>query len=231
MKCEFTEFAMKIQSIADSTRYTLMSTQELRNAFLVGQLFETDVVHLVLTDLDRAVVGSAVPTNEPLKLAAPEALRCEFFCQRRELGILNVGGGSGTVVVDDGSYAMGSLDCLYVGLGARDIRFASDNARDPAQFYLLSYPAHRSYPTTLAKQVDANPIDLGDVSLANSRTIYQYIHEAGVQSCQLVMGYTELKPGAVWNTMPCHTHARRSEVYLYFNWLQPPDRVRWRSLG
>ncbi len=210
---------MEIQNVADSTRSVSMSTQELRDAFLVERLFEAGAVCLTLTDLDRAVVGSAVPTDGPLGLPGAEALRCEFFCQRRELGILNIGG-SGTVVVDDDSYAVGPLDCLYVGLGARDVRFASDTDGDPAQFYLLSCPAHRSYPTTLAKQADANPIDLGDASLANCRTIYQYIHEGGVPSCQLVMGYTELKPGSVWNTMPCHTHARRSEIYLYFN-LQP----------
>jgi 4-deoxy-L-threo-5-hexosulose-uronate ketol-isomerase len=195
-----------------------MSTAELRGAFLVERLFEPGAVNLTLTDLDRAVVGAAVPTTAPLELPTIDKLRCEFLCQRRELGILNIGA-SGTVDVDGDAHALAPLDCLYVGLGSRNIRFASDHGQDPAQFYLLSYPAHHAYPTTLIRLADANPIEVGDAALANCRTIHQYIHEGGARSCQLVMGYTQLKPGSVWNTMPCHTHQRRSEIYLYFNLL------------
>ncbi len=210
---------MNIRNVSDVFRYKTLSTEELRAHYLVEHLFQPGEIKLTLTDVDRAVVGAAVPVDKPLGLPAPDELRCEFFCERRELGVLNIGA-RGSVVVDDESYAMASLDCLYVGLGAKNVRFASDDAENPAQFYLLSYPAHHAYPTTLAKKADAKPIELGDASLANCRTIYQYIHPNGVRSCQLVMGYTELKPGSVWNTMPCHTHARRSEIYLYFD-LQP----------
>jgi 4-deoxy-L-threo-5-hexosulose-uronate ketol-isomerase len=160
---------MNIQHVADSIRYLSMSTQELRDAFLVERLFEPRTVSLTLTDLDRAVIGAAVPVGQPLELPAPEAMRCDFFCQHRELGVLNIGA-SGSVVVDGDSYTMASLDCRYVGLGAKSVRFASDSAEDPAQFSLLSCPAHHVYPPTLANQAAANPLALGAASLATCRT-------------------------------------------------------------
>ncbi|ADE53840.1 5-dehydro-4-deoxy-D-glucuronate isomerase [Coraliomargarita akajimensis] len=196
--------------------YKSMNTAQLRDAFLIDQLFKEDEVHLQYCETDRTIVGSAVPTSTELALEAGSALAAEYFCERRELGILNLGA-SGTVQVDGETYTLDTLDCLYVGRGSRDIRFISASADQPAQFYLASYPAHTSYPTTLTKRSAANPIQLGDTHNANKRTIYQYIHEGGVQSCQLVMGITALEDGSVWNTMPAHTHERRTEVYLYFN--------------
>jgi len=158
-----------------------------------------------------------------LKLTADAELRAAFFCERRELGILNLGG-AGTVTVDGRNYEVGKLDCLYVGRGSREIVFSSREPASPAAFYLLSYPAHAVFPTTLARQADAAAVELGTAADANRRTIYKYIHPGGIKSCQLVMGFTRLAEGAVWNTMPPHTHTRRSEIYIYFD-LGPDRRV------
>jgi 4-deoxy-L-threo-5-hexosulose-uronate ketol-isomerase len=191
-----------------------MTTRELRDEFLVD-LFEPGNLNLLYCEVERAVIGAAWPVEGSLALEAGKELASDFFCQRREVGVLNIGG-PGTVTVDGTAYAMERLDGLYIGRGSREIAFASADAAQPARFYLLSYPAHKEYPTTHAKKGDANAIHLGAVEDANKRTIYQYIHEKGIKSCQLVMGFTALEPGSVWNTMPCHTHERRTEVYLYF---------------
>ncbi len=203
------------------TRYTIgtgeykrMNTQELREAFLVD-LFEAGQLNLLYCEVERAIVGAAVPTAGSLVLEAGAELAADYFCQRREIGVLNIGG-NGTVTVDGTEYAMGNLDGLYIGRGSKEISFTSVNSEEPARFYLLSYPAHTEYPTTQAKKADANALEMGSMEDSNKRTIYQYIHENGIQSCQLVMGFTTLEPGSVWNTMPCHTHERRTEVYLYF---------------
>ena len=196
--------------------YSKLDTQGLRDTFLITSLFVPGQVELVYTDADRAIVGSAVPTASPLKLVADAELRAACFCERRELGILNIGG-AGAVQVDGKSFEMGKLDCLYVSRGNHDITFASRDAAAPAAFYLLSYPAHASYPTTLARKADATAVELGSAADANRRTINKYIHPAGIKSCQLVMGFTQLAEGSVWNTMPPHTHTRRSEIYLYFD--------------
>ena len=193
-----------------------LDTEELRSAFLLEDLFSPGEIRLVYTDLDRAVVGGAVPLAGPVSLPNDDALKAEFFCQRRELGILNLGG-AGTVTVDGTVYPMDAHDCLYVGRGCREVVMASASADAPAAFYLVSYPAHAAYPTTRATRADANRVELGSREEANERTIFQYIHENGVKSCQLVMGFTEFKPGSIWNTMPAHTHDRRSEVYCYFD--------------
>jgi len=203
------------------TRYTIgtgeykrMTTQELREAFLVD-LFEAGQLNLLYCEVERAIIGAAVPTAGSLVLEAGAELAADYFCQRREIGVLNIGG-NGTVTVDGTEYAMGNLDGLYIGRGSKEISFTSVNSEEPARFYLLSYPAHTEYPTTQAKKADANALEMGSMEDSNKRTIYQYIHENGIQSCQLVMGFTTLEPGSVWNTMPCHTHERRTEVYLYF---------------
>jgi len=154
--------------------------------------------------------------DSPLALEAIEALRSDFFFERREGGIINIGG-SGSITVDGTDYTIAKGECLYIGRGSQVVSFASADANDPAVFTLLSYPAHKEYPTTFAAREDATRLDLGSGDTCNERTIFQYIHENGIQSCQLVMGFTELKGGSVWNTMPCHTHFRRSEVYLYFD--------------
>ena len=205
-----------------------MTTRELRDQFLIDNLFAIDSLELVYWETDRTVTGSAVPASGPLRLEAAKELASEYFCERRELGAFNIGG-PGSVTVDGVTYAVKSLDCLYIGRGSRDVSFASDEQSAPAKFYLMSYPAHANHPTTLATQESANQVRLGSQETANRRTIFQYIHEGGVKSCQLVMGFTRLDEGSVWNTMPAHTHARRSEVYLYFN--VPVDAAVFHFMG
>jgi len=194
----------------------VLDTDELRATFLLEDLFLAGQVCLVYTDLDRAIVGSAIPKGQPLELATDDALKADFFCQRRELGVINIGE-TGSVTVDGTTYEVGKHDCLYIGRGSRAVSFSSANAESPAVFYLVSYPAHASYTTVKATRADANRVELGSRDEANERTIFQYVHENGIQSCQLVLGFTEFKPGSIWNTMPCHTHDRRSEVYCYFD--------------
>ncbi len=219
---------METRIPADPVRYATMDTAELRASFLIEGLFAPGRLSLLHVETDRAVVGSAVPTGVPLELTATKELACEFFCQRRELGILNLGT-AGTITVDGKAFAMGTRDGLYIGRGSREIRFASDDASRPAQYYLVSYPAHAEYPTTHIRPEQAARMHLGSAEGANDRTIHKYIHAEGVRSCQLVMGITSLAPGSVWNTMPCHTHARRSEIYLYFD--LPADHVILHLMG
>lgn len=214
---------MQIRFSPNQNDYQKLGTEELRANFLVESLFAPGKLELVYTDADRAIVGSAVPSGAALKLAADAELRAAFFCERRELGVLNIGG-SGTVEVDGKKYEMNKLDCLYVGRGSKDVSFSSKDGANPAAFYLLSYPAHAAFPTTLATVKEAAPTELGTLADANRRTLYKYIHGAGIKSCQLVMGFTQMHEGAVWNTMPPHTHTRRSEVYIYFD-LDPKRRV------
>lgn len=193
-----------------------MTTAELRENFLLESLFMPGEIQLVYTHYDRMLVGGATPTTEALTLPCPDTLKAEFFLQRRELGVLNTGA-AGTVTVDGAAYELGRQDCLYVGKDAREVVFASQDAGQPAKFYLLSTPAHAVYPTTRMTQAEATPVTLGALETANQRTIYKYIYAEGIQSCQLVMGLTQLHAGSVWNTMPAHTHDRRMEAYLYFD--------------
>jgi 4-deoxy-L-threo-5-hexosulose-uronate ketol-isomerase len=196
--------------------YQGLGTKELRTTFLVESLFAPEKLELIYSDTDRAIIGSAVPVASPIRLAADAELRAAHFCERRELGVLNIGG-PGAVEVDGKRFELAKFDGLYVGRGSQSISFSSKDAANPAVFYLLSYPAHAAYPTTLIPRASANQVDLGTAADANRRTIHQYIHTGGVRSCQLVMGYTQLHEGSVWNTMPPHTHARRSEIYIYFD--------------
>jgi 4-deoxy-L-threo-5-hexosulose-uronate ketol-isomerase len=219
---------MEIRPAVSRQEYDRMTTRELRTAFLVERLFTPGEINLVYWETDRTVLGSATPLESPLGLEADRELAAEFFCERRELGVINIGG-AGTVTVDGTRYALGALGCLYVGRGSRDVIFASDDSTQPAKFYLVSYPAHAEHPTKPALPADANQIQLGAPETANQRTIFQYIHEGGIRSCQLVMGFTQLAPGSVWNTMPPHTHARRSEVYLYFD--LPTDAAAFHFMG
>lgn len=214
---------MKLYQMADAVRYPRMTTSEIRETFLVDELFRPGAVDLVYVHLDRTVIGSAVPTMGPLKLETQSELRAEYFCERRELGVLNVGG-KGSVSVDGKTFELGKLDCLYVGRGSKDVQFASDNESEPAAFYLLSYPAHAEYPTAMKTFKEMPPLHLGSVETCNKRTIYKAIYADGLKSCQLVMGFTLLEQGSNWNTMPPHTHMRRSEVYLYFD-VDPAHRV------
>jgi len=199
-----------------------MTTDELRDAFLVD-LFEDGKMNFLYCEVERGVVGAVVPTVGGLVINGFKELASDYFCERREVGVLNIGS-AGTVTVDGTEYKMDNLDGLYIGRGSKEIVFESDSTDDPARFYLISYPAHTEYPTTLAKKANANVLELGTMEDSNKRTIYQYIHEEGIKSCQLVMGFTALEPGCVWNTMPCHTHERRTEVYLYFG-LDEASRV------
>ena len=214
---------MKTYLMADPVRYTRMTTTELRETFLVEHLFAPGKVECVYVDVDRAVIGSAVPLDVALKLETDDALRSAYFLERRELGVLNIGG-AGSVTVDGTRYEVDPLDHLYVGRGSKDVVFASEDAQTPAEFYLLSYPAHMAYPTTLAKRATLQVMELGAPATANRRSLSKCIHPDGVKSCQLVMGFTQVHEGSVWNTMPPHTHMRRSEVYMYFR-MAPEARV------
>jgi 4-deoxy-L-threo-5-hexosulose-uronate ketol-isomerase len=213
---------MEVRYSPDPVRFSRMTTQEVRDNFLVESLFSPDQITMVYSDVDRAITGSAVPVKSELSLTSADELRADYFCQRRELGILNIGGG-GTVTIDGQEYAMDNLDCLYVGRGAKAISFTSSDAKTPAKYYLLSYPAHAEYPTVHIQRSQSTPVELGTIEESNKRTIYKCIHPDNAKSCQLVMGYTILEPGCVWNTMPAHTHERRMEVYMYFDM---PDSTR-----
>jgi 4-deoxy-L-threo-5-hexosulose-uronate ketol-isomerase len=190
-------------------------TDALRRHFLVEQVFAIGELKLVYTHVDRVVFGGAVPTTQPLALEGGKEFGTPNFLDRRELGVINIGA-KGSVVIDGQTHLLSNGDGLYVGMGATTVVFASDNPADPAKFYLISSPAHASYPTVRITRADANPKKLGAAETCNVRTIYQYVHPAVCKSCQLVMGLTVLEPGSVWNTYPPHTHERRMEVYLYF---------------
>jgi 4-deoxy-L-threo-5-hexosulose-uronate ketol-isomerase len=219
---------MSMHTVPDAVRTARMTTDELRASFLVQGLFVPGAVNLRRIDLDRLVLGGAVPTDTALTLAAPADLLATFFCERRELGVLNIGG-SGTVAVDGTAYALDNRDLVYVSRGSRDVVFSSDEAANPARFYLVSYPAHANHPTTLVKATSVQSGELGSMEQANRRRVSRYVHSAGVQSAQLVMGMTALEPGSVWNTMPAHTHDRRTEIYLYFD--VPENAVVFHQMG
>ncbi len=225
---------MKTLMISDAVRFPRMTTQELRETFLVDGLLQPDAIKLTYVDLDRAVVGMAAPVSTSLALPTSPELRASYFTERREIGALNIGG-PGIVHVGSSSYDVDNLDLIYIGRGNADVRFESKVKDNSAIYYLLSYPAHTTYPVALVRKQDAQPTDLGSAETCNRRTIYKYIHLAGARSCQLVMGMTELHTGSAWNTMPAHTHMRRSEIYFYFDikenarvfhLMGPPDETR-----
>jgi 4-deoxy-L-threo-5-hexosulose-uronate ketol-isomerase len=207
---------MKTLYLADPVRYPRMTTKELRESFLLNALCEPGKLHVNYVDLDRAVIGMASPVDSPIALPTYPELRAKYFTERRELGVLNIGG-CGIVKVEGKSYELNNLDVLYIGRGNAEVSFASKDKATPAIFYLLSYPAHAVYPVALVRKEEANPTELGSAENCNHRTIFKYIHLVGARSCQLVMGVTHLHPGSAWNTMPPHRHDRRSEVYMYFN--------------
>lgn len=208
----------------DAKHYT---TDRLREEFLIQDLFRADEIKLVYSHIDRIITGSAVPVKKKLPLTAGEELRAEYFLQRREMGVINIGG-PGKIMIDGRVYPIAYKEGMYIGMGSENIVFESDDPVNPAKFYLNSTPAHISYPTVLIKPEGTpeegtvivkkeNKVELGTLEESNHRTICKYILPGQVESCQLVMGMTKLEPGSVWNTMPCHTHDRRMEVYLYFD--------------
>jgi len=193
-----------------------MTTGELRENFLMGGLMKDDQVNLIYSHYDRMIVGGARPVSKTIELPNDEELRADYFLQRRELGIINVGG-KGSITAGDTRYDLSKLDALYISRGTQKVLFKSFDKNNPAIFYLLSAPAHRDCETRLMKKEETSPVELGASETANKRTIYKYIHADGIQSCQLVMGLTMLAEGSVWNTMPAHTHTRRMEAYFYFD--------------
>jgi len=206
---------MKIRYAVGKDQYQRMSTEELRQHFLVDTLFVPGAIELTYWETDRTVLGGIVPTEGPLELPTYPALASDYFCERRELGAFNLGG-PGKVVVDGKHFALAQYDAVYIGRGSREVSFLSVEKENPARFYLISYPAHLAYPTSLVPRGAARRVELGATATANQRTIFQYIHEEGAKSRQLVTGLTQLATGSIWNTMPPHTHLRRSEVYFYF---------------
>ncbi len=191
-------------------------THQLREHFLIEKVMEADKIRLVYSHYDRYITGGAVPANAPLELTSIEPLKAPFFCYRRELGIINVGS-KGTVIVDGKAYPLDFKEALYIGKGAEKIVFSSENAANPARFYLNSTPAHKELPTWHITLKDANVLRMGSQQTSNERQINQLLISKVIETCQLQMGMTELRPGSVWNTMPAHTHSRRMEVYFYFN--------------
>ncbi len=191
-------------------------TEELRDQFLIEDLFVPGELKLVYSHIDRIIIGGIVPTKAPLSLVGSKELGCDFFLERREMGVINIGG-AGTIVLDGTSYDLDEKDGIYVGMGTKEVCFTSKDASKPAKFYMNSATAHKTYPTTLVNLEKANKVPMGTDEECNKRTINQYVHPAVLESCQLVMGMTVLEPGSVWNTMPAHTHERRMEVYLYFD--------------
>lgn len=229
---------MELRTAASPKDVKHYTTDRLREEFLIQNLFVTGEIKLVYSHIDRIITGAAVPV-EPIALTAGEELRAEYFLQRREMGVINIGP-KGIISVDGKEYELDYKDGMYIGMGAKDIIFKSADSKNPARFYINSVPAHTSYPTVLIKMEgtpsedvviikDENKVELGSLEESNHRVINKYILPGQVKSCQLVMGMTALKPGSVWNTMPCHTHDRRMEVYLYFE--MPEDAVVMHYMG
>ena len=193
-----------------------MNTEELRANFLAESLMVTGKANFIYSHYDRMVLGAVVPSSKAINLSNYDTLKSKFFLERREMGIINVGN-KGTIVADGKTYKMDNLSCLYLSKGTKKVTFKSAGKKKYAKFYIFSAPAHMSYPTTLCTKEKATPVTIGSDSTSNHRTIYKYIHGDGIKSCQVVMGLTVLQEGSVWNTMPAHTHDRRSEVYFYFD--------------
>ena len=205
---------MEVRFASSPREMKTMDTQALRREYLIGDLFKPDEIKLVYSHIDRIIVGSAVPKKAPLALSAGDELRASYFLERRELGVINIGG-PGKIRVDGEEYALRNRDAMYIGRESHDVVFLSDDPKNPSLYYLNSAPAHKSCPTMLIKPENCANVELGSLEESNHRVICKYILPGQVESCQLVMGMTTLKPGSVWNTMPCHMHDRRMEVYLY----------------
>ncbi len=208
---------MEIRHATNPTDAKQYDSERLRSEFLVESLFVQGELNMVYSHYDRVITGGAIPTNSALELTDKETLKTEYFLERREVGIINISDGKGQVLVDGETYELNKRDCLYVGLGNEMVELKSVDSSQPAKFYFASATAHKKYPTKKLPIEDATPQKLGSDAESNNRTIYKYIHEDGLQSCQLMMGMTLLAPNNMWNTMPPHVHDRRMEAYLYFD--------------
>jgi len=208
--------------------FSNMNTAEMRATFLFEDLFVPGRIKLFGCHVDRAIIGAAVPGRKDIMLPSHKELAAEYFTQRREIGVVNIGG-SGHIFIGSSQFALDSLEAAYIGKGNPEISFSSDDPAKPAQFYFVSYPAHTAYPCAKIDKALIESTECGSVAGSNCRTIRKLIHPAGVASCQLVMGHTQLAEGSVWNTMPAHTHHRRSEIYLYFD--LPKDGIVVHCLG
>ncbi|TFG64342.1 MAG: 5-dehydro-4-deoxy-D-glucuronate isomerase [Spirochaetales bacterium] len=207
---------MELRHAVHPDQAKTFDTEQLRGNFLIRELFTPGKTRLVYSYYDRLIVGGIQP-DSPLKLEVDEKIiGSKYLLERREMGIINIGG-EGSVTVDGKDYALGCKDALYIGTGAQNMIFTCASKNQPAKYYMLCAPAHRSYPTAKFSNQEAEPLRIGSDEQSNNRTIYKYIHPAGIRSCQLVMGLTILEPKNVWNTMPAHTHERRAEVYFYFD--------------
>jgi len=210
-------FTQRYATHPDDVRH--YDTEKLRQHFLLDNLMQPDQLVLNYTHYERMIVGSAVPVQAPVVLQTVDALKADYFLERRELGIINTGG-AGYVVVDGTTYLLQFREALYVGKGARDVSFHSDDSAEPARFYLNSTPAHHSYPHKHITMAQCNVLDMGSLETSNKRQIYQLMIRGVVDTCQLQMGLTVLESGSVWNTMPAHQHDRRMEAYYYFGLAQ-----------
>lgn len=236
---------MELRTASSYKDVKYYTTERLREEFLIPKVFFENEIRLVYSHIDRIITGAATPVEEPLKLTAGEELRADYFLQRREMGVINIGG-AGSITIDGKVYPVAAREGMYIGMGKKDIAFTSNDPKNPAKFYINSAPAHTSYKTVLIRREETelpegldledvvviqekNKVELGTLEESNHRTICKYILPGQVESCQLVMGMTSLMPGSVWNTMPCHTHDRRMEVYLYFD--MPEDAVVMHYMG
>ena len=219
---------MEIRQPIHSDHAKQLDTAGLREQFLIEDMFQAGQINLTYSHIDRIIVGGVVPTTAPVAFEGGKEIGVDFFLQRRELGVINIGA-AGLVIVDGVTYEIGSREAIYVGQGAQDIQFISIDAEQPARFYLNCAPAHMAYPTRKITRDDVAVESLGSQENCNVRTIYKYLHPAVLPTCQLLMGMTELAPGSLWNTMPCHTHERRMEVYLYFD--MKDDNIAFHYMG
>ncbi|HYE56773.1 MAG TPA: 5-dehydro-4-deoxy-D-glucuronate isomerase [Chitinophagaceae bacterium] len=230
---------MKILHSVHPADFRSYDTALIRERFLLDDIEQRDTANFVYTHYDRMVAGVVNPVSKTIPLGNHDNLKSNYFLERREMGIINVGG-DGVIVADEKEFVLQKLDCLYLGKGVKEVSFRSSNAEQPAVFFVLSAPAHTSYPSVLMSNQSASRVDLGEQQTANKRTIFKYIHKDGIESCQLVMGLTILHTGSIWNTMPPHTHDRRMEVYFYFDvpeghrvfhYMGQPDETRHILIG
>ncbi|MGD9201487.1 MAG: 5-dehydro-4-deoxy-D-glucuronate isomerase [Chitinispirillia bacterium] len=220
---------METRQAIDNESAKKFTTEQIRENFLVQNLFVPDKLNLTYTYYDRIIVGGVSPFAQSVVLKVDEKIiGSPYLLERREMGIINIGG-TGRITADNEEFELELKDCLYIGRGTKDVTFSTIDKNNPARFYLLSAPAHHTFDTKKISIKESTPVNLGDDESCNKRTIYKYIHPEGVQSCQLVMGITILAPGNVWNTMPAHTHQRRIEVYQYFD--VPEDQLVFHFMG